>query len=165
MSEKLPLKHLKELLSYSPETGDFTWLEKRGRVAAGEVAGHLDSRGYIRIIIDGKKYRAHRLAWFYVHGKWPEDQIDHVNGKCSDNRLKNLREATCSQNNFNKPLQKNNTSGVKGVYWHKGKQRWRAICRVDGKRYTVGNFVELEKAAEAIKDFREANHGLFARNL
>jgi len=164
MSEKLSIERLKKLLSYSPETGDFTWLTKRGRAVVGGTAGHLDSRGYVRIIIDGKKYRAHRLAWFYMHGKWPEDQIDHVNGKYSDNRLKNLREATCSQNNFNKPLQKNNTSGVKGVYWHKGKQRWRAICRVDGKRYAVGEFLEIEKAAEAIKDFREANHGSFARN-
>ncbi len=164
MREKLSLVRLKELLSYSPETGAFTWLKNRGRITAGDFAGNLDTRGYVRIIIDGKKYRAHRLAWLYTHGKWPEDQIDHVNGNCSDNRLENLREATCSQNNFNKPLQKNNTSGVKGVYWHKGKQRWTAMCRVNGKRFTVGTFIELEKAAEAIRDFRKANHGSFARN-
>jgi len=72
---------LKELLNYNPETGDFAWVKSK------KPAGGISSYGYRRIIIDGKEHKAHRLAWLYTHGVFPEDQIDHINGVRHDNRI------------------------------------------------------------------------------
>src|ERR1019366_3934979 len=110
---------LKEVLRYVPETGLFTWLMKRGSRAAGSVAGTLRSDGYIQIRLDGDAYLGHRLAWFYQTGSWPTPECDHQDLDKTNNRWTNLREATKSQNkaNVNRPI--SNTSGAKGVCWHK----------------------------------------------
>ena len=85
---------LKELLNYDPATGVFTWLVSRGRVKASSVAGHVHSRGYIVIMVDGRRHLAHRLAFVYMTGTFPDDQVDHINEIKADNRWINLREAT-----------------------------------------------------------------------
>lgn len=95
MSE-LTLERVKELLNYDPETGLFSWNAKRGRCAKLAVAGSWNSYGYRRITVDGRGYPAHRLAWLHVHGRWPQGEIDHINGIKHDNRLANLCEATSS---------------------------------------------------------------------
>lgn len=99
----LTLDRLKEVLSYDPETGDFTWLVTRGRNApAGTVASQsVNSQGYRHIHVDMKGYKAHRLAWFYIYGVWPKLSLDHINGVKHDNRITNLREATRQQNRLN----------------------------------------------------------------
>jgi len=99
--------------------------------------------------ISGRMYRAHRLAWLYVHGKWPENEIDHINGVRSDNRISNLRDATTAENRQNHAIRRDNTSTVPGVDWHKSVQKWRVRIRVPGKRITVGFFKNLEDAAAA----------------
>src|SRR3954470_6742060 len=102
--EILDATRLRELLRYDPDTGDFIWTAKssaKARNVLGDRAGHIDSQGYRLIYIDGKRYRAHWLAWMYVHGYLPK-LVDHKNGHRSDNRIANLREATVSLNAQNK---------------------------------------------------------------
>ena len=126
---------LQELLSYDPETGIFRWkVDRNGNAKKGEVAGSIASDGYRAIRIDGRHYFAHRLAWFFVHGMWPADQIDHLNGRRADNRLANLREATNRENQQNlRRARSGSRSGLLGVSWHGQKGRWRAEIRYNGK--------------------------------
>lgn len=145
----LTLARLLELLEYFPDTGLFVWRVNRARLAkAGTVAGGLDSYGYIRIRIHGRKYRAHRLAWFYMTGKWPIDEIDHIDGNPSNNRFDNLREAIHRQNrqNLREPT-RDNQCGFLGV--SKRGNRWRAIIVLDGKHTRLGNFSTPELAHAA----------------
>lgn len=85
---------LKELFHYDKETGAFTHIKARRGVRVGKILGCLANNGYLVIRADGKLYLAHRLAWMYVHGAFPPDQLDHINRMRTDNRLCNLRLAT-----------------------------------------------------------------------
>lgn len=111
--------------------------------------------------ISGKRYMAQRLAWLYVNGVWP-DEINFINGVKGDNRLENLREAHRADNVRNRGMQKNNTSGVKGVNQHKGRGKWIARCMVDGKSHCLGFFSDITEAEKSVRQFRERNHGEFA---
>ena len=90
--DKLTAERLRERLHYDAETGVFTRRVGSSNARSGDVAGSVHSTGYVRIGIDGWKYTAHHLAWLYVHGVWPSDQIEHISRKRSDNRIANLRE-------------------------------------------------------------------------
>lgn len=118
---ELTAERLRELLSYDPETGIFRRVATRRQVKSGDIAGSDDGKGYWRIRVNGEKHRAHRLAWLYVNGAWPIDQLDHINGDKLDNRICNLREATNSENQQNRSLPKSNTSGRLGVHFDKQK--------------------------------------------
>lgn len=154
---------LKEILHYDPETGIFTRLvaSSNNKMKAGQVAGGVSDKGYIRIRIRGKRYLAHRLAWLYVYGTFPTDGTDHVNGVRDDNRLCNLRPATKSQNGMNQGKQRSNTSGFKGVYWSSQHQKWRAQCVANGKKYYLGLFDAAEDASAAYQAFAVKHHGQF----
>ena len=117
---------LKEILKYEPNTGNFYWKTDRNHsVIIGSIAGSQHPGGYWTIGINGKNYAAHRLAWFYVYGTWPQKHLDHINGNRADNRIENLREATRSQNMQNeKKARSTNSNGFLGVTKH-GK-KWRA---------------------------------------
>ena len=140
---------LKELLHYDPETGVFTWAVRRNGIRNGGVAGGLDAKGYRKIGVDGRLYLAHRLAWLYVHGVWPQAQMDHRNGVHDDNRISNLREATNAQNSQNRALHANNTSGFPGVTWFWQRRKWMSQITFDGKRKGLGYFDDPEEAHEA----------------
>ena len=142
-------KELRETLHYNPETGVFTWRKSRAGVGVGSCAGTKNANGYIIICCYGKLYRAHRLAWLYMTGEWPKDQVDHENHIRHDNRWENLREATRQENHKNRSMYKNNTSGVTGVYWDKGK--WKAYIRVDEKDKNLGRFTDKFEAICARK--------------
>lgn len=143
---------LAHLLDYDRETGVFTWRRpSSNRVQAGQAAGSLLTNGYLNIAIDGRRYRAHRLAWLYVYGRMPEDQIDHINRNKLDNRIANLREATNLENHRNMPRQKNNTSGIIGVSWCAYYQKWRAHITVLGKLIHLKYSDSLLEAASARK--------------
>ena len=154
---------LKSRLHYNPDTGKFSWRYCADRSAAwnrryaGKQAGTLmRDRGqkvfYVLINISGKVRRAHRLAWFYVHGEWPDGQIDHINGDGIDNRIANLRVATPSINAFNRRgLEERNTSGHTGVNWYRRYLKWRAFIKHNGKFKNLGYFDSLEDAVTARK--------------
>ena len=106
--------------------------------------------------------KAHRLAWFFVYGEWPQKQIDHINGNKSDNRISNLRLATASQNLSNKGITKSNTSGYKGVSFNRTKKKWMASIKVNKKSINLGYFLTPEEASEAYKAAAIKHHGEFA---
>lgn len=154
---------VKSLLLYEPGTGIFTWKVNRAYIIkAGEVAG-CDHQGYTRITVAGRAVLAHRLAWFYVHGKWPEMDIDHVNRSLSDNRISNLRLCTHSENMANKKTQVNNKADLKGVSWDKKSNKWRAQIAKDGKKFHLGFFVDPSEAHAAYVSASIQKHGQFAR--
>lgn len=140
---KLTQTRLKKLVHYNCDTGIFT------RIKNGLVAGCADSKGYWKISIDGKSYRAHRLVWLYVFGKFPNVLLDHINRNKSDNRFHNLREAGYSENNQNHKINKRNTSGVTGVHFHKKSQKWHAMISINKKPKYIGSFANIQEAKEA----------------
>jgi hypothetical protein len=139
-------KDLKSYLEYSPFTGKFFWIKKPAKqIIVGSQAG-VNCNGYWYIGLLGKRYYAHRLAWFYMTGNWPQNQIDHINGNKSDNRWCNLREATGTQNQANRKLNKNSTSGYKGVHFCKRTKRWSAFIQFKGKNRFLGRFDTQKEA-------------------
>lgn len=155
---------IKALLSYDPETGLFTWLVTTGKAIAGSVAGTENDQGYIIIGIEGRRYRANRLAWFFMKGKMPErsNDVDHENRNRSDNRWDNLRDATRTQNNQNAKVRTNNRSGIRGVSWHGQNKKWDARIRVDGKTVLLGTHDCIAKASKARVDAEKEHYGEFA---
>lgn len=142
----LTVERLRELLAYDPDTGEFRHRLTRCSVKAGQLAGSIDSDGYIEMSVSGCKYKAHRLAWLYVHGEWPDTQVDHRNGVRNDNRFKNLRKATNAEQQQNRVTAKNNTSGHPGVSWHAQQRKWRARIQRDGHTVNLGSFDSFEDA-------------------
>ena len=163
----LTQERLRELLSYDPATGDFHWLVSRGGEQAGSIAGVTRKGlygGYKIIGIDYVRWYAHRLAWFYMTGKWPENEIDHISGDPSDNRWENLREATHLQNMFNKGAERGNASGFKGVWLEKQCGHYRSAVRYKGKTYHCGCFSSPQEAHKARSEKAKELHGEFARS-
>ncbi len=156
-------ERLREVLAYDPDTGVFTWRVARGRQSAGAVAGSLNGSGYLLIRIDRRSYPAHRLAFVYMTGAWPENEIDHMNLDRADNRFENLREATHSQNMANGRRRSNNTSGLKGAHWRKRNRRWQAQIRVAGRKKHLGYFDTPEEANAAYREAATQHFGKFAR--
>lgn len=154
--KKLTQTYLKKLLFYSPEEGTFTWGVSRANnsIKAGAVAGNVHyPSGYRRIHIDGKSYKASRLAYLYMTGAFPPEQMDHKNRIRDDNAWDNLRAVSQSENMRNFPLTRRNNSGTKGVEWWKHGEKWRARIMIRGKRFRLGNF---KNKIEAIRARREA---------
>ena len=141
-------EELKSCLYYDQATGVFTWKKYMSASAkAGDVAGGIVSTGYRVIGLFGKTYLAHRLAWLYVFGYFPEGIVDHINREPSDNRICNLREATQSCNMRNSKVSTVNRSGVKGVSIDK--KKWRAVIVVRGKQLSLGRHRTKLEAAKA----------------
>lgn len=142
-NDGLTQSDLMECISYDPETGLFSRIMADGRVKC--VAPKTDN-GYIKISTKGRNYFAHRLAWLYVHGRWPDEFIDHINGDRSDNRIANLRECSAAQNSQNlaKQYNKHRLTGV--VPW---KKRFQAKICVNHKRINLGSFKTEEEAHAA----------------
>lgn len=157
------LEYIRTSLAYDPDTGIFTWRIRRGCRGAGKEAGCLRKDGYRIIGVYFTEFLAHRLAWFFVNGTWPDGEIDHINCDPSDNRIANLRLATRSQNQQNVPLTRANTSGYKGVIWDASRQLWRAEICVQYKRHYLGRFASKDEAYAAYAEACEKLHGEFAR--
>ena len=147
----------KDKLIYNPENGLFTWKVSCGRKRTGDRAGCPSGNGYIAIKIDGKRYLAHRLAWLYMTGEWPKDQIDHRNRSRGDNRWNNLREATASQNQANSKRR----GLLKGVTRYRNK--WMAQIKINQKTHFLGNFDSIDKAHAAYVVAAAVAFGEYAR--
>ncbi|MDI4633332.1 HNH endonuclease [Pelomonas sp. V22] len=148
--DKLTAERLRELLTYDPETGLFIRRVNRpGKWGkAGTVAGHINAHGY-RVIWIGANHMAHRLAWLYVHGAWPDGQLDHINQDKTDNRLENLRLVTHAENMQNRPHQRNNSTGLKGVLPRTKYGGWPALICANNKQIWLGTFDSPEAAHAA----------------
>lgn len=162
-SPRITAARLRELLRYDPETGLFWWRPpgRRKRLDVPVGSKERTGFGYVRIGLEGRDYRAHQLAWLYVHGHWPVG-VDHINRDPSDNRIANLREATQSKNGANRIAPSNNTSGVKGVSRHSD-GRWRAQIAVGRRRIHIGLYASLDDARAAYTAAAEEHFGEFAR--
>lgn len=156
---------LSQMLKYDPETGVFTWLVKRQPdIKPGRIAGCVPAdSGYRLIRVLQRNYRAHRLAWLYMTGEFPNSQIDHANGDRADNRWKNLRLASQSQNNANAKLRKNNSTGLKGVEIHKQSGKWCARIAFNGTSKYLGIYDCPAAAHFAYLIAADKLHGEFAR--
>ena len=147
-NSELTQERLQEVAHYDIHSGIFTARRGRARRKEGEELGTIRQDGYRAIMVDGKWYRAHRLAWLYVYGEFPDTSLDHANRDKLDNRILNLRPATDSQNYINKGLRKNNTTGATGIYpvsRQKGTGYTTYIYK-DGKKTSLGTFDTPEEA-------------------
>lgn len=135
---------------YSSSDGRLIWKRARSH-RVGKEAGCITATGYRTISWRGNVWLAHRLVWTWVYGAYPECDIDHLNGRRTDNRISNLRLARGSENNRNCAISKANSSGVIGVYWHHHREKWAASIRVNYRRIYLGYFSKLEEAAAARK--------------
>jgi hypothetical protein len=159
---------LRLLLSYDEETGILRWRSRVNQgVHAGDIAAGRINKGhrYLRIKIKGQQYGAHRLIWKIKTGNEPPDCIDHIDGHPFNNRWQNLREASISLNGCNRKMQKNNSSGTKGVTWNKADKRWKAVICIDRKPIYLGYFKDKEAAIVAVNAARPQFHGEFARYI
>lgn len=159
MREIVTAARLREVLRYEPETGLFTWL--RGH-RTGATAGTVNVSGYVQIKVDGRLYYAHRLAWLYVYGIWPTNEVDHRNTRRSDNSLQNLRDASRTVNSENlQSAHSDGGSGLLGVSWSKEKSKWHARIRIKGRTKFLGYFESSESAGAAYvaakRTFHEGN--------
>jgi hypothetical protein len=151
-TDNLTQDRLKTLVNYDADTGIFTWRQSRPKCRVGDKVGCFMQTGYIGVRIDNRLYTAHRLVWLYVTGKFPAEQIDHINGNRADNRFANLREATNAENAQNR-CRKDNKSGYTGV--RKENQKWLAEIKVNYKPMRIGLFATPEEARAA---YLEAKH-------
>ncbi len=164
--ESITQERLKELLHYDPETGVFTRKTRTSNcVSIGDIAGNTRKKdGYHVIRVRGGRYPAHRLAFLYMEGDFPTHHVDHINHIRHDNRWCNLRHVKRDDNLKNRTLQKNNSSGINGVHWHKCKNKWAVAIGVNKKKVYIGTFMSFfdaccaRKSAEVMYGFH-ANHG------
>ena len=170
---ELTAARLREVLDYDPETGVFRWRERKNKNGDGRGlwklkrdVGTYSMKGYLTVEIGGRNYQSHRLAWLHVTGKWPKDQIDHINGIRDDNRFLNLREATAFENTRNAKAKKNNKTGLKGVSRRQrisGTFVFVARIHLENKRVHLGCFKTAEEASRAYIESARKHFGEFAR--
>lgn len=140
------------LVHYAPETGEFTARHNRGKWVAGQRVGTKRKTGYRQLALLGTIYLEHRLAWFYVYGRWPTLGLDHINRKRDDNRIANLREATQAQNHENR-------GGVRGYTRSAAKaERWVAKIVVNGKVKNLGAYATEAEAHAAYAAAKKVLH-------
>jgi hypothetical protein len=134
---------------YNPETGDLYRKLKIGGIRKINFKKYRSSRSRVRL--NYTLYEVTHIIWMIVHGKFPDNEIDHINRNCEDNRLSNLREATHQQNNRNRGLSQNSSSGITGVSWSKAHNRWRAHITVNHRFIHLGLFSSADEAVSARK--------------
>jgi len=160
------IESLSLVLSYNPDTGALTWIEGiGGKSRCGMSVSSREVQGYFRVKIQGRTFKAHRVAWMLHYGHPPTDEVDHINGDRGDNRIVNLRLANHCQNASNTKLQCNSTSGHKGVYYVPKKRKWRATVISKGIIYRLGYFASRDAAGIAAAEKRSILDGDFYRDL
>jgi hypothetical protein len=152
------------MFKYEPETGNIYWKISRGiHHSVGAIAGCFDCKGYIIVRLDGKGYKAHRLAWLLHYGEWPSKSLDHINGIKADNRISNLREASSQQNAQNRKVCNNSATGIKGLYPYPKNNGWRA-CVAKGRRVFEKKSKSKELLIEWLKAKRIELHQEFTKH-
>lgn len=173
---KVAIETLHEALIYDPDTGLFTWRERppshfktigawkvwNKRYAGKPALAAPDKNGYPTGAINGRTVYAHRIAWAIYYGEWPEKTVDHINRKKADNRIKNLRLATMSEQGMNMSHMRGCSSRFRGVSWFRGTSRWSAQINVRGSRIHIGYFLDEVDAAKAYDKAASERFGKFA---
>lgn len=160
--ELITAEQLRAQLHYDPATGVFTRLVATGgryRTAVGDAAGCLNDSGYVLISLNSLQYRAHRLAWLYMTGKWPEFEVDHRNGRRADNRWDNLRDASPGINQQNRRQATcRSTTGLLGVSFLRREGKFGARIWIEGKYRSLGQYDSKEKAYEVYLAAKRQHH-------
>jgi hypothetical protein len=168
--KEMDVDTLRRVIRYSAQSGKIRRAEdvRGGKRSAGVIvakkgdeAGTVNAFGYVVLKINGMAFPAHRIAWAYTFGEWPDHEIDHVNGDKADNRMDNLRLAARSENCQNAAIRSDNTSGYKGVTFRKSSGKWIAQIAINGKRLHLGCFPSAEDAAHAYDAAARQYHGKF----
>lgn len=159
MRERMPPEDLRQYVNCDVDTGEITWLVSRGKATAGTPVGLKAGHPYRSFVVNGRRYLAPRVVWWFAHGRWPANQIDHVNGDKCDNRICNLRDVDGKTNrqNLRKP-QRNNKAGYLGVYRHRSKFAAAITVRRGCTRY-LGVFNSAEEAHRAYVTAKRSLHG------
>lgn len=158
-SKGVPISLVRDLVRYDQFSGKLYWVKDICRKAKmGQECGIERPDGYRRMKIKGKSFYCHRVAWAVHYGSFCENEIDHVNGDRSDNRIVNLRECTKKQNQENARPGVNNSSGVAGVGYDCRAGKWRARITVDGRRKSLGNYDSLSDAISARNNAKLIHH-------
>lgn len=163
-------EQLRELLTYDPETGKLFWKpcarmtnSWNGKYPGKEAFTADSGNGYRRGAIMQKNLYAHRVIWALHHGAWPEQEIDHINLNRSDNRIRNLREASRSENCRNTPRHFDGSSRFKGVSWNSGRGKWMAQIWIEGGRKYLGLYHSEEEAKQAYERAADGRFGEYHR--
>lgn len=153
----IALERVREVLRYEPESGLLFWqVSLSNRAKAGAVAGYKSD--YVRVNVDGRSYKAHRLIWFMVTGIWPVE-VDHGDGDGTNNRWTNLKDCTHAQNHQNLcRVRRNNPTGLTGAYWDKRDKRWFSSIGIAGKQVYLGTFQSAEQANSAYVEAKKLHH-------
>jgi len=164
----LTAKEARRLFLYNKKTGSLIWkIRPSNAIQSGTIAGSLHSNGtknYLKVCVNGRRIKAHRVIWLFVTGAWPEHEVDHENGDGTDNRWKNLRQATHLENGKNQRQRSDNTSGHTGVTWNRKNKCWIAQITHNKKNIYLGSFKKKKKALDARKEAEvergfHKNHG------
>jgi hypothetical protein len=150
--EELTYDYFDELLNYDKESGKLYWKSKSSpysRIIVGEEAGcirHYKTNSYRIVVLKNTPYFVHRIIWLLVHKKWPDDQIDHIDGNSLNNKIQNLKSASNQENCRNQRKRLNNTTGHPNIYWHTGKKKYSVSLRFNGKLNHIKDYQTLEEA-------------------
>lgn len=152
-------EELQRLFTYN--NGELYWrVAPSKKVRVGDIVGSCIKSGYKQTSVNKRRWYVHRLIFLLHHGYLPEE-VDHIDGDKRNNRVENLRAATRSQNQYNIQVGRKNTSGIKGVYWHKQRQKWHARVKFRGKPVSAGLFADKQSAKAAVEQLREQLHKEF----
>lgn len=157
---------LREWFDYEPDTGRFRWKKRPGACAhasVGDIAGYRNADGYIVLTVRRTRLRAHHVAWAFMTGAWPVEQMDHINGCRDDNRWKNLRCVTASENAQNRlGVRSDSKVGFRNVIRVKKTGRFAAVVRVNGQKRQFGTFSTPQEAYAAATEAKRRVHAAFA---
>lgn len=137
---------VKKFLSYDPILGELTWRASKGNRVRGKFAGGVDRDGYNYLVVNQRKYKSHRIIWLWWYGYYPENDIDHIDGDKTNNRIENLRETSDLCNCRNRGLRKDNKTGVPGIHWNERLGKWVAQITNLGARRHLGYFSTMREA-------------------
>ena len=157
MYSDLTKEQMDEMFTY--QDGELFWKVDKKKMKVGQRAGRTKANGYCEIRLDGKLHGTHRLIFLMHHGFLPKT-VDHIDGNPSNNRIENLRGATHEENMRNSRTPKTNSSGFKGVYFHKASKKWMARC----SGIYIGVYEDIHEAANAVMNFRANHHKEFANH-